>query len=200
MSRGLCCVLLSFWLVAIGFVSAPVRAIETGQPAVTALGIDTEGNAVLPAQLQGKVVLALYWTSWCGYCRKAIPDFMQFQQVAAQHGLQVVFINVKEDRDVFRNARRWSRDSGVLMAHDRKGTALAAYGGSSYPYILMLDRQGTVQSIRSGYGEKSKRYYIDALNALLTNKPMPEEPGGFTFEWKSSSDADASASDTTNNP
>lgn len=172
------------------------HAAVTGEAAVNALGIDSDGNEVLPAQLQGKVVVALYWASWCGYCRKAIPDFLQFQQVAAKHGLQVVFINVKEDREVFRNAQRWSRDSGVLMAHDRKGTAMGSYGGDSYPYILLIDRQGVLQSIRSGYGGRSKAYYIDALNALLANKPMPEEQSGFTFEWKSSKEADAGTAES----
>ncbi len=181
------------WL-ALVLVSLPTRAIEEGEMASAPFGIGSDSEPVSPASLRGKVVVALYWASWCGYCRKAMPDFLQFQQVAGEHGLQVVFINTKEDREVFRNAKRWAADSTAVMAHDRKGTAMESYGGESFPYIVLLDRAGVVRKIGSGYGAKSKAYYANTLSELLQEVTPPQAATSPTTGDLSSADIASSSS------
>lgn len=141
-----------------------------GDIAVSGFGTTRDGEELLPEELRGQVVLATYWVSWCGYCRKAMADFASFQQVAKDHGLKVVFINHKEDRDIFRNAERSLRKYEVLMAHDRKGNYGDAYGVDSYPHILLLDRDGTVVRSSSGYGANSKNFYAKAIAKLLEDE------------------------------
>lgn len=170
-------------VLAAVFNPAVTSAIEVGEPASLLLGIGPDGDPLTPDKLHGKVVVGLYWASWCQYCRKAMPDFLQFQQVAEKAGLQVVLINVKEDREVLRSAKKWAKDSTVVMAHDRKGDAMAGYGGEGFPYIVLIDRQGVVQSLRSGYGAKSKAFYVNALNTLLKGESLADDSDGFRFEW-----------------
>ena len=141
--------------------------------AETSLGTTRDGEALLPAQLRGQVVLATYWVSWCGYCRKAMADFASFQQVAGDHGLKVVFINHKEDRDIFRNAERSLRKYDVLMAHDKKGSAGDTYGVDGYPHILLLDKNGVVVRSSSGYGTNAKEFYAKAIAKLLEDEVEP---------------------------
>ncbi|MFN4291727.1 MAG: TlpA family protein disulfide reductase [Permianibacter sp.] len=165
MMKGTLRVLLASMLVMACNNSWAVSA--EGDIAVSGFGTTRDGEELLPENLRGQVVLATYWVSWCGYCRKAMADFASFQQVAKDHGLKVVFINHKEDRDIFRNAERSLRKYDVLMAHDRKGNYGDAYGVDSYPHILLLDKDGTVVRSSSGYGANSKNFYAKAIAKLL---------------------------------
>ncbi|NQD35878.1 TlpA family protein disulfide reductase [Permianibacter sp. IMCC34836] len=187
---------LAVFVLLTSLLQAPVAsAIEVGETASLPLGVGPDGEPLKPEQLRGKVVVGLYWASWCQYCRKAMPDFLQFQQVAEKAGLQVVLINVKEDREVLRSAKKWAKDSTVVMAHDRKGDAMAGYGGEGFPYIVLIDRQGVVQNLRSGYGAKSKAFYVNALNTLLKGESLADDSGGFRFEWVPNEES-SSAADT----
>lgn len=168
--------LLKLICVAISLFSATSQAVQQGDTAVHAFGTDMDGNPVLPASLRGKVVVTLYWASWCGFCRMAMPDFTAFQKAAKDRGLQVVFINAKENRGVFREATRWAKSSTVIMAHDRKGKAMAQYGVENYPHIMLIDREGVIRRVSTGYGEQSRELYAARLAELLDEKPPVSEP------------------------
>ena len=161
--------------VVILLFSAASHAVQQGDSAIHAFGTDMDGNPVLPESLRGQVVVTLYWASWCGYCRMAMPDFTAFQKVAKDRGLQVVFINAKENRGVFREAARWAKSSTVIMAHDRKGKAMEQYGVESYPHIMLIDRQGVIRRVSTGYGEQSREFYATRLAELLDEKPANSE-------------------------
>lgn len=150
--------------------AASPKLIDIGSPATSPFGLSLDGEPITPLQHQGKVIVALYYTSWCGYCRKAMPDFMQFQEAASSQGLQVFFINHKEDRKHFRDHVRWAKDSSVLMSHDKKGSFGEAYDVQSYPHILVIDREGKLVVTNKGYGDNSKNYYVNLLNHLLIQK------------------------------
>lgn len=161
-------VLMWSMLLALFSAGTCLATTEVGERAEAAFGVGTDGEPVTPEALHGKVVLAMYWVSWCGYCRKAMPDFIAFQQAVADRGLQVVFINHKEDRKLFRDAARKLKKTGVLMVHDRDGELGDKYGVESYPHILVMDRDGRVRRSTSGYGTQSRDRYAELLAQLLS--------------------------------
>ena len=42
---------------------------------------DLEGNWVSMNQFKGKVVLLNFWGTWCGPCRREIPDFVKLSVI-----------------------------------------------------------------------------------------------------------------------
>ena len=73
-----------------------VRAAEAGAPAPALTLPGAAGPVVLPAK--GKVVLVDFWASWCGPCRQSFPWMNRMQQRYGAAGLQIVAVNVDQDR------------------------------------------------------------------------------------------------------
>ncbi len=158
-------------------VSADIHLpIEQGQLAELPFGQTLDGDPVSINEHKSKVMVAVYYTSWCGYCRKAMPHFKHFQQVAANAGLQVVFINHKEDRKLFRDHVRWAKDTNLVMAHDRNGKFGEAYNVESYPHIIVTDHTGKIVVVNRGWGDNSNEYYAKLLSQLLDNKKRANNP------------------------
>ena len=53
---------------------------------------DLEGNTITLEQMRGKVILLNFWGTWCGPCRKEIPDFINLMKKYKQDGLEIVGI------------------------------------------------------------------------------------------------------------
>ena len=74
------------------------QALEPGQPAPDI----ALPQATLPAQqlaeLRGQLVYLDFWASWCGPCRQSFPWMNRMQQRYGAAGLQIVAVNVDQDR------------------------------------------------------------------------------------------------------
>jgi thiol-disulfide isomerase/thioredoxin len=104
------------------------------------------------ASLRGRPVLVYVWDKGCGDCRAFAPTL---SRVAARHaaaGLAVVPITryyVKEDhpREKARLDSTWAADYGPLGPASIVigDAAMEAYGGSSTPTLVFIDRKGIVR-------------------------------------------------------
>ena len=55
---------------------------------------DLEGNPISLNKLKGKVVLLNFWGTWCGPCRKEIPDFIKLAEKYKDNGLEIIGITL----------------------------------------------------------------------------------------------------------
>ena len=55
---------------------------------------DLEGNTISLDQMRGKVVLLNFWGTWCGPCRKEIPDFINLMKKHNKDGLEIIGITL----------------------------------------------------------------------------------------------------------
>lgn len=64
-------------------------------------GVDFEGpdGQMTLARLRGKPLLVNLWASWCAPCVKELPSLDRLQAALAGEGLEVVAINMDQNRD-----------------------------------------------------------------------------------------------------
>ena len=92
---------------------------------------------------KGKVVLLNLWATWCGPCRKEMPELAQLQKLLGSNDFEVVAIS--QDLKGAEASAKFLKDSGadnLALYIDPKATALAALQSAGLPTTLLIGRDG----------------------------------------------------------
>src|SRR5580704_15192716 len=74
----------------------PIRFVKDPEMAPAIEMKDISGNADSVAGWKGKVVLVVFWATWCPPCREEVPEFIELQKKYKDR-LQIVGISEDED-------------------------------------------------------------------------------------------------------
>lgn len=107
---------------------------------------DLEGNAVKLSDFVGKPVVLNFWASWCGPCKKEMPDF---QKVYEELGEEIVFLMVNltdGSQETVEKASAFIEKQGYTFPvyYDTALEAAYAYGVNSVPRTYFIDKDGSV--------------------------------------------------------
>jgi thiol-disulfide isomerase/thioredoxin len=142
---------------------------------------DAQGRALKLSDMNGEVRVLHFWGSWCGACRKEMPEM---QDVARQLGKSVRFILVQV-REGIADSRVWlKRQSINLPAYDSgarasdSGELRLAGGGKlndreiakAFPTTYVLDRHGVVLFSRTGPIHGWSEYVVLLQHAVRGGK------------------------------
>ena len=115
---------------------------------------DLEGNRVQLADYRGKVVLLNFWGTWCGPCRKEIPDFIELVDKYQESGLEIIGITLTSGPP--ENIQRFSDRMGInytlLTDFEARETQTVTweYGKATdrpingIPTTFIIDREGYI--------------------------------------------------------
>jgi thiol-disulfide isomerase/thioredoxin len=134
-------------LCALLVFSSLASAVEAGDVAPRWRGTDYEGRTVeFPAVTNGKPALLVFWATWCPYCKVFMPYVKRIAQDYAEHGVQVIAINAKEDaRGNPGNPRTYFEELDFSPIAILDGDAIAAdYGIQYIPGVLIVDGEGRI--------------------------------------------------------
>jgi peroxiredoxin len=140
----LACVLLLTLQAAAEQAPAPRMAPDRMAALLADHSLTTlDGKTTTLRSLRGKVVVVIFWASWCAPCRREMPEFDRLNTELAARGAQVIGISVDADRA---NALRFVKQNRLHMpiAHDGPEGLVEQLDLGLLPYTLVLDRQGAV--------------------------------------------------------
>lgn len=105
------------------------------------------------ADFQGKVVVINIWASWCGPCRREVPEYEKVRTEFESRG--VVFIGLTtENRGAEDRVQRFLRDVDFgfrLGWADRELQRTLMNGKNSIPQTLVIDTEGRIVNHWEGY-------------------------------------------------
>lgn len=154
-------------LALLPFEASIGKTLKVGDEAPDFLGRDIHGKSIRLADYRGKVVIVSFWASWCEPCRKELPVLEKVQRAVSPHGLQVLAVNWKEDRDVFRRITKALAEYQLTLLSDSNGRVGDTYGVNAIPHMLLIGKDGRINFINIGYGESVLDEVVDEINKAL---------------------------------
>jgi len=121
-----------------------------------------DGQKLVMASLQGKVLVLDMWATWCVPCREQHPLYEQVKE-RFRDNPAVVFLSIDTDSDPqpvkpFLEAMHWQ---GPVYFEDGLVRALAV---EDLPETILIDRHGAVFSRMNGY---VKELFVDQLSERI---------------------------------
>lgn len=131
---------------------------------------------------KGKVMLIDFWATWCGPCRRLIPELEGFQEKFKD---DLVVIGVSDEKeDVVKKfvAAQAGGKVGYSMAVDTHKAMKNAVGVNGIPHVLIVDSKGMVRwqgfpgEASEPLTEKIVKQIIDADKAERGEGKAEEKP------------------------
>jgi peroxiredoxin len=118
------------------------------------------------SEQRGQVVLVNFWATWCGPCRKEMPQLNKLYEKYHAAGFQLLGVNVDDDtRKAAEIAAKLGLAFPVLLDADK--SASKAYDLNAMPSTVLIDRDGRVRYVHRGYVDGYEDTYDQQIRQLL---------------------------------
>lgn len=116
---------------------------------------------------KGKVVLLNIWATWCGPCRRELPDLVALSQEMAPKGVVIMGVSLDEKEPRLQNVKSFVEKMGIPYINVIDNLKISdAYGGiQSIPTTFIIDRQGNI--VQKIVGMQSKEAFRAAITKAL---------------------------------
>lgn len=154
-----------------------------GEPAPELETIDEwfPGERATLAELRGKVVLIDFWATWCAPCYEAFPHLIEWQRDFGERGFMIIGVTryygisdgTRAERPAelaflktFREKEKLNYD--IAVATDQ--SSQRAFGATSLPTAIIIDRKGIVRYAESGTNSTRMEEMREMILKLLAEE------------------------------
>jgi thiol-disulfide isomerase/thioredoxin len=139
----------------------PVAPKDFGPAAPFKLS-DLDGKQVALDDFKGQVVAVNFWATWCGPCKREVPDFVEVQEKYKDHGF--IILGISEDVS-FQNGKAVKNEAVVEafvkqfnvnypILWDTENVWVELYKGFGMPTTIMVDRNQRIRFRHNGIVDK----------------------------------------------
>jgi thiol-disulfide isomerase/thioredoxin len=121
---------------------------KLGSPAPSISSLETFRGKPVKELTQEEPYLLFFWATWCGPCKASLPELMAFER---QNKVTVLSITDEafETVDIFLQKHKGPFPEAIVL--DERRRSFLAYGVSGTPRFVLVDKQGKISSVSSGY-------------------------------------------------
>jgi thiol-disulfide isomerase/thioredoxin len=119
------------------------------------------------ADFSDKVIVVNLWATWCGPCRREVPDYEKVRKEYAGRGVEFIGLSTEDPITARNRVQKFARDFnfGFRLGWADRETARALMNGrNGIPQTLVIATNGRLISHWSGY---SARQSADRLRAAI---------------------------------
>lgn len=131
-----------------------VQQIAVGKDAPDFTLQSMDSKEVKLSDFKGKKVYLKFWASWCGPCKKSMPELMELAAKPDRDFeiLTVIAPGIQGEKTV-EQFPQWFQEQGykdIPVLYDTKATTFQAYQIRSIPTEYLIDSQGKIGKIQFG--------------------------------------------------
>ncbi len=147
--------------------SASASARLVGKPSPDWKTTDLDGNAHTVGEYRGKVVLLEFWDRGCGWCIRSMPQIKQLVDDFQDQSVVILGMNSDDDDDDARFVIEKARLNFLTLKDDEQRIRRAWGAQATYPTTIILDAQGVVRHVHTGYSPTLRQEFGDVIRTLL---------------------------------
>lgn len=107
-----------------------------------------DGRTYRLSELRGKVVVVNFWATWCLPCKVEIPILKSLHSELENDGLVILGLTQESAAQVMPFVQEHQMNYPILI--DDRSEAADAYGIRGYPTVVVIDRDGKINSFTTG--------------------------------------------------
>ena len=151
-----------------------LRNLAIGMPAPDIDGVDLNGKPLRLADYRGKVVLLVFWASWCGPCVAEIPHERELVERFKEHQFALLGINGDEDKSAAQKVIEeekvnWLNWNDPVTA-EAQGPIVNRFYVDGWPATFLLDSNGIIRA-KDVRGDELEKLINQLLNELKSPSP-----------------------------
>lgn len=153
---------------------APVHGFKTVDNESMTLGGESD-----------KVKVVTFYASWCGFCKRALPQLQSFYDRNKDKDMEMVLINV-DDRGEGRRARTEEQSLNhykdmklsIPLHMDNNKSITPSYKVVSYPTTFVIGKSGVIEDVVMGAKPDIDRQLAKDVDMLLAGRSLTSVGGG----------------------
>src|SRR5437867_7036463 len=154
-------------------VAAAPPALIDLPPAVSVAPLkDAKGASFKLADFFGKVMVVNLWATWCGPCRREIPELVKLHKEFHSRGVEMIGLSTEDPNASAEKVRKFIQDFQIdyrIGWAPREVGAPLMQGHDSIPQIFVISRDGRILKHFTGFSAANtsaelKQALEDALN------------------------------------
>jgi len=116
---------------------------------------------------RGRVVLLNFWATWCGPCRREIPELIELQRELEGKKFLVMGVSLDQGADAAQKVRSFLERRGVSYPNVLGNFELAkAYGDiAAIPTTFIIDANGNI--VERIVGARTKEQFLQSIRRVL---------------------------------
>jgi len=123
-----------------------------------------DGKIVKLSDFAGKVIILDFWATWCGPCKKGIPEFVELHKQYSKQGVTILGIALDDYDAVKKFYKEYKMNYPVLIGSN---DVARLYGGiRGIPTAFVIGKDGSILQRYVGYQPKNV-FEKEIRNALI---------------------------------
>ncbi len=149
-----------------------------GKPAPEIDGVDSSGKPLRLSSYRGKVVVLVFWGTWCGPCMRELPHERELAERLKDKPFALLGVNCDEDKKAALDAITTEKIAWPNWYDGAPGTGPIAkrYHIRSYPTVYVIDEKGIIRQ-KQVVGTALDQV-VDELIKSMGRKEPHATPGG----------------------